>query len=49
MRRPSPRDDYNRPLTGEHALVFPADHAIRHRPVRTGCLLRSNGFVRIAR
>jgi hypothetical protein len=49
MRTQQRHIDYNRPLTGERALIFPADHAVRHRPVLHPGPLRTPGFVRIVR
>jgi hypothetical protein len=48
--RTSPRlDDYNRPLTGERALMTPPDHAIRHRPVNVSPYLLTYGTPRASR
>jgi hypothetical protein len=43
MREPKPQDDYNRPMTGEHALMLPPYHAVRRQPFRT------SGFLRMVR
>jgi hypothetical protein len=45
MSTPSPRDDYNRPMTGERALQLPPYHAVHAvRPP-----FRISGFIKTVR
>jgi hypothetical protein len=45
MRTPDPRDDYNRPMTGERALLLPPYHAVHAvRPP-----FRTSGFMKMVR